>query len=214
MKTILYCLIGFCFVTAHAQDAKYVAAMERTIAQADSAKDIATLQTANNTFERISIANKKEWLPLYYQAFCHVMMGMRQEENSKKDEYFDRAGKLIDQADSMMPENSEIYVLRALITSMKISVDPMTRGQKLGMQSSMLSSKAVELDKENPRAYLIRGRGLMYTPPQYGGGRQNALPVLQMAVEKYKTFKPANSLMPHWGEKSAQQALEECQNME
>ena len=201
-------------MTAFGQDAKYMKAMEKNVLKLDTAKEAATFLDANNAFERIAEANKNEWLPLYYQAYCHVMLGLKQEDNSKKDEYFDKAEQLINKADEISPDNSEIYVMKSFISSMKISVDPMNRGQKFGMQSSMYISKAIELDKENPRAYLLRGTGLMYTPPQYGGGKDKALPVLEDAVAKFKAFKPVNSIMPHWGEARAISMLEECKKTE
>ena len=52
----------------------------------------------------------------------------------------------------------------------------------------------------------------MYTPEQYGGGKEKAIPVLEMAVAKYKTFKPASPMMPHWGEERANTVLEQCKN--
>jgi hypothetical protein len=212
MKNLILILLCILNIAAFGQDAKYMQAMEKNVAILDSATVPATLQNANNAFERIGNANQKEWLPLYYQSYCHVMLGMKQEENGKKDEYYDRAQVLVDKADSINPNNSENYVLKALINSMKISVDPMTRGQKLGMQSAMLNSKALELDKENPRAYLLKGTGLMFTPPQYGGGKDKALPILEEAVAKFKTFKPSSTIMPRWGEARAITVLEQCKN--
>jgi hypothetical protein len=135
---------------------------------------------------------------------------LQDEDKGKKDEYFDKAELLAKKADSISPDNSEIYVLKSFINSMKISVDPMTRGPQLGMQSSMLTARAIELDKENPRAYLLKGSGLMYTPPQYGGGRDKAIPVLEEAVAKFKTTKPSNKIMPHWGEARANSMLEQA----
>ena len=208
-KTIIY----ICFllsVLVHGQDAKYMLAMQKNVSILDSAKEISSFQNVNNAFERIGNANQTEWLPLYYQSYCDVMIGLKQEGNDKRDEYYDRAEKLIGRAESLSPDNSEIAVLQAFITSMQISVDPMTRGQKLGMQSSMFISKAIQLDKENPRAYLLKGSGLMYTPEQYGGGKEKAIPVLEMAVAKYKSFKPASPVMPHWGEARANAVLEQC----
>jgi hypothetical protein len=82
------------------------------------------------------------------------------------------------------------------------------------MQSGMLIDKAIKLDAENPRAYLLKGTGLMYRPPQFGGGKDKAIPVLETAVEKYKTFKPSSSIMPHWGEKRAQEVLEQCKKQD
>ncbi len=212
MKKVIIYLFALIALNTNAQDSKYVSIMEKVISQLDSAKDISAFQNNSNTLERIAIANPTEWLPGYYQSYCFVMMGMRQESNSKKDEFYDKAELLINKADSISPNNSEIYVMKAWIMSMKISVDPASRGQKYGMQSAMFNSKAVELDKENPRAYFMKGQGTMYTPEQFGGGAAKALPILEQAVAKYKTFKPSSSIMPRWGEPQAIQALERCKN--
>ena len=212
-KMILYFCVLLSAVT-YGQDAKYMQAMQKNVSILDSAKEASSFQNANNAFERIGNANQKEWLPLYYQSYCNIMIGMKQDDNNKKDEYYDRAQKLIGRADSLSPDNSEIAVLQSFIISMEISVDPMTRGQNLGMQSAMFISKAIQLNKENPRAYLLKGSGLMYTPPQYGGGKDKALPVLEEAVAKFKSFKPASPVMPHWGEARANAVLEQCKKSE
>ena len=87
-KTIIYFCVLISAVT-FGQDAKYVQAMQKNISSIDSAKATETFQNANNVFERIGSANQKEWLPLYYQSFCLVMVGLEKEGNDKKDEYFD-----------------------------------------------------------------------------------------------------------------------------
>ena len=212
-KMILYFCVLLSAVT-YGQDAKYMQAMQKNVSILDSAKEASSFQNANNAFERIGNANQKEWLPLYYQSYCNIMIGMKQDDNNKKDEYYDRAQKLIGRADSLSHDNSENAVLQSFIISMEISVDPMTRGQNLGMQSAMFISKAIQLNKENPRAYLLKGSGLMYTPPQYGGGKDKALPVLEEAVAKFKSFKPASPVMPHWGEARANAVLEQCKKSE
>jgi hypothetical protein len=214
MKTTLSLFLCLIAGIINAQDAKYVKAMEKSIAMMDTAKDVSTWQSVNNSFERIANANPSEWLPYYYQSYAHVMIGMVQEDNAMKDEYYDKAELLVNKADSMKPDNSEIYVLKSMVNSMKLSVDPASRGQKLGMQSAMLNNKAIQLDKENPRAYMLKGTGLMYTPPQFGGGKDKALPVLEEAVAKFKTFKPSSSIMPHWGEAHASKMLEKCKTTE
>jgi len=214
MKNLFLCLFSLITVVVYGQDAKYIKAMEKNVAMLDTATVTSTFQNASNAFERIAGSNQKEWLPLYYQSYSLVMVGIMQEENSKKDEYYDRAEQLINQADALSPDNSEIAVMQSFVTGMQVSVDPMTRGQKLGMKSGMLIEKAIKLDSENPRAYLMKGTGLMYRPAQYGGGKDKALPVLEEAVAKFKAFKPVNSIMPHWGEKRAIEVLEQCKKQD
>jgi hypothetical protein len=217
MKTLILSLLSMIAINfSNAQDSKYVKAMEKNIALIDSASkgSPALFQDAYNSFERIANANPKEWLPLYYQSFCEIMLGMNQTENAKKDEYYDKSELLINKADSLQPDNSEIYVMKSFVNSMKLSVDPQSRGQKLGMKSGMLLTKAMQLDPENPRAYFLKGQGLMYTPPQWGGGKDKAIPVLETAVQKFAKFKPSSSIMPNWGEARAKAALEEAKKGE
>ncbi|MBL0105535.1 MAG: hypothetical protein IPP51_18195 [Bacteroidetes bacterium] len=209
-KSILLLMLVSLSALTFGQDAKYMAAMEKLVGALDTTTEEAGMVKLNNGFERIAGANPKEWLPLYYQSYCNIMIGMRQADNMKKDEYYDKAESLINKADSLSPDNSEIYVVKSFVTSMKISVDPATRGQKLGMQSAALNGKAIQLNPENPRAVFLRGSGLMYTPAQWGGGIDKAIPVLEDALVKFKSAKYENKIVPHWGEETAKQMLDQC----
>lgn len=216
-KTLFLLIISLTGLSLSAQDAKYIKAMEKNIGlinSANSEESTTDYQDAHNGFERIAGANPKEWLPLYYQSFCKLMMGIMQTENVKKDEFYDKAEALINQADALQPDHSEIYVMKSFVISMKISVDPQSRGQQLGMKSSMLLGKAIELNPENPRSYFLKGQGLLYTPAQWGGGKDKAIPVLEMAMRKFTKFKAVNSIMPDWGEARCRKALENAKKPE
>ncbi|MEO5571113.1 MAG: hypothetical protein ABIT08_15630 [Bacteroidia bacterium] len=213
MKKLAISICMLITLSVNAQEnKKFVKAMEKNIQLLDSAQTIEQYQDAANAFERVSAAEKKEWLPVYYNAMSNLFIGMKQTENTKKDEYFDKAENLINKADEISKDNSEINAMHAWIVSMKISVDPMSRGMKLGMQSGMLTETAMKLNPENPRPYLLKGMGAMYTPEQYGGGKDKALPILEKSVEKFAKFKPTSSIMPNWGKERATKALEECKN--
>src|SRR4051812_4032163 len=105
MKKLITCLFIVTVISVNAQDAKYVGAMEKVIHLLDSAKSETDFQNVNNTLERIAAANQTEWLPLYYQSYSNLMLGMRQESPTKKDEYFNKAESLINKADSLNPKN-------------------------------------------------------------------------------------------------------------
>jgi tetratricopeptide (TPR) repeat protein len=212
MKKIVLFLMLATAVLAQ-ENKKFVAAMERNIALVNSAKMGADYANASNAFERIANAEPKEWLPLYYQSYALILSANDMTDNMKKDEVYEKAMSVAEKADKLSPENSEIVTLKSWITSMKISIDPMVRGQKLGMEAAMLNSLAISLNPENPRPYFLQGVGTMYTPEQFGGGKEKALPMLEKAVEKFNNFKPINSLMPTWGKERALQMLEECKKM-
>jgi hypothetical protein len=196
-----------------AQNARLENALLKNLASLKEAQTPEQVQNTTNAFERVAEAEKAEWLPQYYAGYANILSGMRQETNAKKDEYYDRALNYINKADEISPNNSEIYVIKSWVLGMKIGIDPMNRGQSLGPESGMLSSKAVELDPDNPRAQYIKGQSAMYTPEQFGGGKAVAQKYLEAAVEKYKTFKPASPAMPSWGEEQAKGALEKCKKM-
>jgi hypothetical protein len=210
MKKIFILLLSlaigsYCF----GQNKKYIGVMEKTIKNLDTCKSAGGFQQVANAFERIGNAEKKEWLPSYYVALCNVYLaGM--SSGDKVDEYCDIAEKNVSCADSLNPNNSEVYALRSLIYSQRIAVNPMLRGAKFGGKSNEMSAKAKELDPTNPRPYLLQGQGKYYTPAQFGGGKEKALPILEEAVAKYGSFKPVSTIHPDWGRQRALNLLEDC----
>jgi len=192
-----------------AQNKKYVSAMEKNVVALDTTRDGLQLQNLANNFERIASAEKAEWLPNYYAAYCYVNMTYS-TKGDQIDTYCDKAEKFIKIADSISPNNSEIYTLKAQIASARISVNPMTRGQKYGMESGELREKAKAFDKTNPRPYYLEGTAYFYTPAMFGGGKDKAKPAFQKALEMYETFKPASTIAPNWGKNSTQYFLKEC----
>lgn len=210
MKKYLVLLL-FITTSGFAQEnKKFEKAMEKNLTLLNDAKTGEDYTNVANAFERIAKAETKEWLPSYYEAFALILSANDVSDGTKKDAVLDKAMEVAKAAEAISPDNSEIVTLQSWITSMKISVDPMNRGQKLGMEASVLTSRAIELDPENPRPYLLQGTGLFYTPEQFGGGKDKAQKVLEKAVEKFNSFKPKNKLMPNWGKERAMSLLEEC----
>ena len=205
---IIIALIGINNIS-NAQNPKYIATMEKNIAVLDTTRNNEQLQSLENTFERIASAEKTEWLPAYYAAYCNVNMTYNVKGNMI-DTYCDKAETFINKADSISPNNSEIYALKAQIASARISVNPMIRGQKYGTQAGELRQKAKDLDKTNPRPYYLDGMAYFYTPAAFGGGKDKAKPAYVKALELFETFKPASSIAPHWGKKSAEYFLKKC----
>jgi hypothetical protein len=208
-KTILITLTALSMFSATAQNKKYISAMEKNIAELDTTRDAAKLQNLANNFERIAGAEKTEWLPSYYAAYCYVNMTYS-TKGDMIDTYCDKAETFIKKADSISPNNSEIYALKSQIASARISVNPMSRGQKYGTLSAELREKAKDLDKTNPRPYYLEGTGYFYTPPMFGGGKDKAKSSFEKALQLYETFKPASSIAPNWGKRSTEYFLKEC----
>lgn len=196
-------------LTSFAQADKYTVAIQKGITTTDSAKTAENFTDAANYFERIATAEQKEWLPNYYAAFNYLnsaMVGTQSGET--KDAIYDKAMVFADKADVLMPNNSEVHALKAYIVFMKMAVSPQARAMTMIPQSAALTEKAIALNPENPRAYLMKGQQLFYTPEAFGGGKAKAKPVLMVAAEKFDNFK-AVGLAPNWGKGRCQGLLKQ-----
>lgn len=211
MKKLLFGLsIAILSSTSFAQSAKFNDAMTKTLAEMDTSSSAEQFMSVANKFERIALAEKNQWLPYYYSGLARCTAIYMGGDNSKTDDILDIAEKHAKIADSLQPKNSEIYVLKTMILGGRIMVDPMTRGQSLGMQSMMTLSEAMKLDPLNPRAYYIMGQSLYYTPPQFGGGVEAGCRMFSTAKENYGKFVPESALHPNWGEDQVDMMLLQC----
>ena len=212
MKKLLF-LLAFTAVTfsVSAQSEKYLLAMKKNIALTDSAftRPDAFLDLANS-FERIAIAEKSQWLPYYYAAYCRVNYSFMQKDPKGNDPIADQAEALIAKADSLQPGNSEISAVKSMIASVRLMVNPMQRYMEYGKIGDDMITLAKEQDPLNPRPYMLKGQGLKFTPEQFGGGCKRALPELQMAMEKFNAFKPASAISPDWGKAYTENLVKDC----
>ena len=211
-KLILLVSVTILSLTGFAQNEKYIGAMKKNITMIDSAysKPDVFLSLAN-TFERIGAAEKNQWLPFYYAAYCRVNFGFMQKDPACNDAIADKASELINKADSLQPANSEISSVKSMIATLRLMVNPMQRFMEYGPLSDEWLEKSKDQDSANPRPYLLKGQGLKFTPEQFGGGCKTAAEQLATAVEKFATFKPATEINPNWGKTYAETLLKGCQ---
>ncbi|HMG17060.1 MAG TPA: hypothetical protein VK590_16495 [Saprospiraceae bacterium] len=204
MKKLLVLTI-LCFSTlSWAQNEKYIKTMEQNVTKLDTASTAVAYNMLANNFERIAKAEKNEWLPYYYAAYCYVVGGFMARDMSKADAVADKAEALINKADTLKTHNSEIMCVMSMINGARIMVDPQTRGMKYGMLSSQQLSMAKTYNPDNPRPYLLESQSKLYTPEQWGGGKAAARMALDEGRKRLASFKPESSIAPHWGEKLAE----------
>jgi hypothetical protein len=211
MKKVILSMALVCISMAlFAQNSKFELAMKKHINSMDTAQSIESYRVIANSFERMATAETKEWLPDYYVAFCYIIIANMEKSNDKVDDDCDKADGFLDKAELISKDNSEIYSLKSWSASSRIRVNPMMRGQKYGSVSAEYNQKAMKFDPTNPRPYYLSGMGKFYTPSAFGGGKDKAQPLFEEAIKRYKVFKPANSIMPTWGQKKAEEMLAEC----
>ncbi len=207
-KTILSATIICLCITAFAQSDKYAGAMKKNISMLDSAMQKGNAKELANNFERIGDAEKSQWLPYYYAAYCNVISTYTEKDKTKNDAIADKAEELIIKAEGLAgKENSEIAVIKSMIASAHMMVDPQSRYMQYGAASASNIEKAKALDPSNPRPFYLEGQAKLYTPEAFGGGKDVAKPLFEKALAMFDAFKPASELHPTWGKSATQYFL-------
>ncbi len=194
---------------------KFVKAMEQKLAGFDSTRSTAGLQDLANSFERIAEAEKTQWLPYYYAALSNVNLGLNYAMEAgpmggnaeKVDPLADKAEKLLIKAEELSKDNSEIFIVKKLIASLRMLGDVMNRYMTYGPIASEALATAKKLNPENPRVYVLEGTDQFTIPEEYGGSKSEAKRLLGEALKKFETFKPESSIHPTWGKGQAQYFL-------
>lgn len=183
---------------------KFVTAMEANLKLLDTASSPATFIMLANNFERIGKAEKNQWQPFYYAAFCYAVMAGKVPDRSKIDMLAEKAASYLALADALEKNNSEISSLQAMILYTRVLVDPISRWQTIGKEAIDYLARAKQQDPANPRPYLIEARAKLHTPEGLGGGPKAAKIIIDECLAKFKTFVPGNSLAPVWGKTQAE----------
>lgn len=212
-KIVLLMTASLVMLVSLAQSEKYIAAMKKNLAEIDSAfikNEPGRLTDASAGFERIGDAEKTQWLPYYYAAYCQVMYAFMKNDPSGNDAIGDKADQALSKAEVLEKSNSEISLLKAMIASIRMFVNPQQRWMELGPKIQQFSQEAIKLDATNPRPHWFNGVSLKNTPEQFGGGCATAKPNLEKAMELFGAFKPATELHPNWGRQACERDLGAC----
>lgn len=211
-KLLLSFIIVSSALVSMAQSEKFVKAMEQNIAAIDTTRSIDGWKDLGNTFQRIADAEKTQWLPYYYAALSHVMIGYNIAGAAggmggfadKTDPEADQAEQLLNKAQELAKDNSEIFCIRKMIASLRLMADPMNRYQTALPAAAEALEKAKTLNPNNPRVVLLEAQDKFYTPEQYGGSKTEAKVLFEDAMKKYDSFKPESTIHPQWGKGQVQ----------
>ena len=211
-KIIITLVIITSFVNGFAQSDKYPAAMQKNLAAIEPAfANPPDMLALSNSFERIAVAEKNQWIPFYYAALLQVNYAFMQKDPSGNDALAAKATLLLNKADSLQPNNSEISTVRSMIGTVQMLVNPMQRFMEYSATIETNLQKAMKQDESNPRPIYVKAENLKNTPVNFGGGCTVALPLLKKALEKYNGFKAQNAYAPTWGQPRVEQLIKECE---
>lgn len=213
MRTLFFISLSILsFFNANAQTKTYKQALGNAISKiSESSSDYEQTLALAKDFEALSKAKDADWLAYYYSSYCYTMTAFLAQDFKQVDALADKAKVLIDKANELEKNNSEISCIYSLIASARIMVNPASRGQQYGMLASQALQKAKFQNPNNPRVYFLEAQSRMYMPEAYGGGCKNALPILLVAKEKFENYETPNALTPNWGYSGLLGLLKSCE---
>lgn len=208
MKKLILSLLLMSSMTLNAQNEKYVQTMGSTLKAFGAATTAEELTALAAKFERIGDAEKTEWLPYYYAAMIKSRLSMMGAGD--KDKVADEATAVINKAEAISKNNSEIFCVKSMIATAKMLVDPMNRWQQYGAESTRHLNAAKAADSTNPRPYVLEATGLKSTPENFGGGCKMAKPLAEKAITLFNSKSAENTIFPGWGRDIVEGIIKDC----
>ena len=207
MKTLL--LILTLIAGSAAAQSKFESAIIKGKDLLKAADDQEAYTASANYFERISLKETSEWLPLYYHSLSLTLFGTRESNPETKEKVLNEALVLVQKA-KKLEKNSELIALEGFVQMMRLTVDPATRGQTLAPTIFALFGEAMALNPENPRAQLLMGQMEFGTAQFFGSGFEKACGYIQRAYDIFERTPDEATILPTWGRGMAEASLANC----
>jgi len=213
-KSIIIVTFIFMYSGLHAQEIN--TQLQTTVAKLNTANTVKDYQQLAAEFLRIADAQKTQWLPYYYAAFCNAKIGWLTQDSDPDniEDYANKAEEEITKAESLLDtsnqkkELSEIYCVQMMQNQARVFINPQTYGPKYGPVAFNYTQKAKLLNADNPRMLYLLGWQKFATPKMYGGDKALAKQLLTEARQNLET-ESSSGVEPHWGKKEVDDILKQ-----
>jgi tetratricopeptide (TPR) repeat protein len=178
---------------------KWTDSAAREIDAATDAGDLTRLRSARTLLDRALVAFPNDALLLHYKGYELHREASLQEGLGHRNEVeplLDQARTVLEQSLAVKPM-PETHALLSSVLGRSIGFHPL-KAMFLGPESGSQMTSAIALGPNNPRVWLLRGIGAMFTPSQFGGGMSEAEKHLKKAAELFETDHPVPPA-PSWG---------------
>lgn len=184
----------------------------RKLGEANGKNDKSALLKVRGDFERVLQLKKNEWMVNYYLASVDLTlsrMATEDKNNADVQKYTESALNLLDKATDLKDDFAEAYILKMALQGNRWQYEP-NKMNDIIAKSTEAKDMAYKLEPKNPRYYLIDGFTIFYTPENFGGGVDKALPLFEESWENFQTFKPVDETYPDWGKDQAAGMVAMC----
>ena len=165
---------------------------------------------AAQLFERISKAEKDNWLPSYYAATIEIIESFQIKDEATLTTKLTKAQEFLDTAKSISPENPEILITQALLNIAYIVFDGQKYGMTMSMKNAALYEKALKLAPNNPRVILSKAESDMGAARFFGQSTEPFCNNIKKAIELGKEEKQIEKFYPRFNKERAEEVLRKC----
>ncbi|TAL64352.1 MAG: hypothetical protein EPN88_11075 [Bacteroidetes bacterium] len=210
-KIILAASILLMTLTGMSQSKEFAGAMGEALSQYATCKTVDDFQMLGNRFSLIADAEKTEWLPFYYHAYCYILMSfIEQSDAVKRDSYLDVAEKSINKIIALVPNEAEAFVLQSFYFTGRLVINPMERGQQYSMLAGQAVGKALSIEPNNPRAKVIKLQNDMGSAQFFGKDPKEYCPQALELLANWDNYKLKSPLYPAWGKDQVTEIVAGC----
>jgi hypothetical protein len=187
-----------------------------TLKQFEGDTSVSMMMATINRLELIAGKWSDQWLANYYAAYGDAIGSYMEKDEARRDALIDKADNYANRAEQLYgQESDELYVIRALLASARLSVKPGDRYKKYGQLFDENIAKAKALNAANPRIYYLQGNSLFYTPKMFGGGAKKAMPYYEQADSLFRQVDTDSlGINPAWGAQQNIEMLNKCKQPE
>jgi len=205
MKKILIILIALFTLSLTAQTS-YEKGMSKAL---ELWKNNKTTE-ATQLFERISKAEKDNWLPSFYASTLEILGSFGLKDETVLKAKLTKAQTYLDNATAISENNAELIITQALLNTAYIAFDGQKYGMTLSGANYALYAKALKIEPNNPRVILGKAEWEMGGAKFFGKSIEPFCNDVERALELFKTFKPKDKFYPTWGKERAEGILKNC----
>jgi len=203
----LFLFIGVIFALNVTAQSQY----EKGMTKAFSLWQQGKITEASNIFERISNAEKDNWIPAYYVGYINAITAFGIKEEAKLKVKLDKVKAFLNKAATISPNNPEIMIMEALHNTAYIAFDGQKYVMTLSGENAQIFAKAIQIAPNNPRVLLQKAEWDMGSARFFGQPIDAYCKDIQRALEVFKTEKTSTiKFAPSWGKERAEQVLKQC----
>ncbi len=206
-RIIIVTVLALIFTGTIAAQGQYEKGMEKAFAMWEEGK----MYEASQLFERISKAEKDNWLPSYYAATVEILGSFGLKDEAKLTAKLNKAQGFLDEAKSISENNPEIIITQAFLNLGYIAFDGQKYGMTLSGKNNQLYAKALEIAPNNPRVILGKAEWEMGSARFFGQPLTPYCKDIKRAIELGKAEKVTEAFYPRFGVERAEQVLKQCE---